>query len=189
MIVILNGPAGSGKDTIGGILGQVHGWGVESFKAPMWEVAKATLGESLFRKFEQDYASREYKEKPLAYLGGISPRQFFIRISEEWCKPTFGQRYFGNRMADTLLSYPGAKVITDGGFPAEVEPLAEVGLHVVIVRLHREGFDFDGDSRSYIRDDAFLHIAPLLRPHFLDIELVEGKPELASAIIRRYVRG
>jgi hypothetical protein len=41
-------------------------------------------------------------------------------------------------------------VVSDGGFASEVAPIVAAGHDVRIVRLHREGYTFDGDSRGYL---------------------------------------
>lgn len=178
MIIILNGPPGCGKDTLGELIHRQAGMVKVNFKSPMWEIAKASLGEVTYNKFCQLYDNRDTKEAPQDFLGGFSPREFFIHISERWCKPVFGDEYFGERFLSTVRAMDTYDfIVTDGGFPKELEPTLKAHLRVVVVRLHREGFTFKGDSRDYYRDDAFNHLPPLLRPKFLDIELISGDPQ------------
>lgn len=151
MILVLNGPAGCGKDTIANrIVNHSKAFKKVEMKAPMWEIAEATLG-SNFEKFVELYNDRATKEKPCEMLGGLSPRNFFIHISENWCKPLFGNTYFGERMLQTALDNKYHEtILSDGGFAEELMPALEAGETVVIVRLHRDGFTFSGDSRSYV---------------------------------------
>ena len=185
MLIILNGPAGCGKDTIGGILHEQYNFNMLSFKSPMWAIAEASLG-SFFPMFKERYNDRKLKEVPWLPIG-CSPRQFFIKISEEWCKPTFGSEYFGAALEDAYSSryrdsvFP--TVVTDGGFSAELHPALAKGIKVVIVRLHRQGFSFAGDSRDYIKDNAYLHVIPAKRPFFFDMELQDGNPQRAVKTI------
>lgn len=44
-------------------------------------------------------------------------------------------------------------VYSDGGFISELIPLKGVFDIVCIIRLHRDGFTFNGDSRNYIYPD------------------------------------
>lgn len=180
MIIILNGPPGVGKDTIGNLLAKKTRWQPLSFKTPMWDLAKAALGQVTYEKFCAHYNDRDTKEAPQDYLGGFSPREFFIHISERWCKPVFGDEYFGERLLRDAQSCRTNVIVTDGGFPKEVIPMLQLGMQVLIVRLHREGYSFAGDSRDYIRDDAYDSLPSVKRPTFLDIEVKEGIPEDAA---------
>jgi hypothetical protein len=96
-------------------------------------------------------ADRDEKEIPRDQLGGRSPRQALIYVSEEVVKPAFGQDYFGRYAAQRLT--PGAlHIFSDGGFIKEIQPVIDaVGPeNLLLVQLHRDGFSFEGDSRRYI---------------------------------------
>lgn len=181
MIVVLNGPAGCGKDTIANRILEVSSvFKKAEMKAPMWEIAKATLG-SNFEKFVELYNDRATKEKPCDMLGGLSPRNFFIHISEKWCKPLFGDTYFGGRMLQTAISNKHHEtILSDGGFSVELMPALDAGETIMLVRLHREGYTFDGDSRSYI------HIEHK-NCWSLDVKLEDGKiDEAVEGILDAY---
>ncbi|QHJ79437.1 MAG: hypothetical protein [Caudoviricetes sp.] len=187
-IVVLNAPPSAGKDTLAPLIKDIAMTmaGVDatllSFKSPMWDIAYAVLGEKKFNDFKALYDNRDTKEVPCDFLGGFSPRQFFIHISEKWCKPVFGDEYFGDRLRDSAISANGA-VVTDGGFPDELLPVIYAGFKVMIVRIHRKGCTYAGDSRNYIRDDAYDSLPRALRPTFYDVHVVEGKPELNAVQI------
>lgn len=187
MIVILNAPAGSGKDTIGDILRDWYGYKTLSFKKPMFDIAKAILGEDTYVKFLELYNDRDTKEVATDICAGWSPRNFFIHISEKICKPMFGEQYFGERFMEQVGD--DTVVVTDGGFPQEVLPLVDAGHLVVIVRLHREGYTFEGDSRRYLNEEDFASLPQLLRPTFLDVELINGYPREAAKVIADKIRG
>lgn len=189
MLIILNGPPGVGKDTIGEKLAQYLSCSMLSFKEPMWEIARAFLGEGKFKTFVELYNNRETKEMPQEYLGHRSPREFFIWISENICKPAFGQEYFGERMLEIYSQVArdnpcSASVVTDGGFPRELFPFVKEGHQVFIVRLHRKDYTFAGDSRSYLQEESFAFFPAHLRPRFIDIELIEGKVDFALHLIK-----
>lgn len=190
MLIVLNGPPGVGKDTIGEKLAQYLSCPMLSFKEPMWEIARAFLGESKFKAFVELYNNRETKELPQEYLGHRSPREFFIWISENICKPSFGQEYFGERMLEiygnqAMQLHHQSSVVTDGGFPRELFPFVKEGHQVVIVRLHRKDYTFAGDSRSYLQEESFAFFPAHIRPRFIDIELIEGKVDFALHLIKK----
>lgn len=154
-IIILNAPAGAGKDTIGFHFSVMAECPTVSFKTPMFEIAKAILGKTTFNDFMDAYEDRSRKEEPQQFLGGKSCREFMIWISEVVIKPTFGKAYFGERFLENVEELEvnhGERVMvcTDGGFPDELIPLIQAGHEVIVCRLHRTGFTFDGDSRNYV---------------------------------------
>lgn len=152
-IIILNGPASVGKDTISNELEEYYNCIPTSFKRPMFYIAAAILDSSAFNKFVTAYNDRDQKEIPQSFLGGKTCREFMIWISETVVKPMFGKRHFGKLMSEHIKThYEGSTfVCTDGGFPEEVIQLVEDGHDVTVVRLFMEGRTFAGDSRDYIR--------------------------------------
>lgn len=192
MLIVLNGPPGVGKDTIGTLLSAKLGCPMLSFKKPMWDIAEALLGKEIFKDFVAAYHDRERKEVPSFLFGNLSPRQLFIHISEQVCKPLFGDRYFGMRMMGEYDSnqhdYYQSSIVTDGGFPKELFPFLENHVPVVIVELYRDGFTFAGDSRDYLKPEQFAYYPAHIRPSFIRMELVEGEAESAAAIIAEAVR-
>lgn len=152
-VIILNGPAGCGKDTLARALVEMgFAKGVASFKNPMFNIAMAALGQDAYREFLDGYDDRARKEKPEGFLNGLSRRQFMIAISEQFIKPVFGDDYFGKYLAGNLPDGDEVFIVSDGGFASEVAPIVTAGHDVRIVRLHREGYTFDGDSRGYLYD-------------------------------------
>ena len=152
-IIILNGPAGVGKDTIGNALAADCNCIPTSFKRPMFEIAASVLGAKAFSKFITAYDDRDQKEMPHDFLGGKTCREFMIWISETVVKPIFGNQQFGKLMSEhiQLCDEGFCFVCTDGGFPDEVIRLVEDGHDVTLVRLFMDGKTFVGDSRDYIR--------------------------------------
>lgn len=150
-VIILNGPAGCGKDTLAWALVEMgYAKGGTSFKYPMFNIALATLGPDAYHDFLDGYNDRARKEKPEGFLNGLSRRQFMIAISEQFVKPVLGDDYFGKYLAENLPDGDEVFVVSDGGFASEVTPVVAAGHDVRIVRLHREGYTFDEDSRGYL---------------------------------------
>jgi len=120
-----------------------------SFMEYEWERLEGFLGYDIV-----DY------ETPKAQLRGqnlcelnLSIREAMIYVSEIICKPRLGKAYFGKARADSIQE--GELVIDDScGFAHELPPLIErVGQeNILLLRIHREGYTFDGDSRGLIPD-------------------------------------
>lgn len=189
-VIILNAPPACGKDTIGSIIAdmnQIYGVRMLSFKAPMFEIARAILGDSRFEYFMFLYEDRLHKEEPESMLNGKSPREFMIWISESIIKPEFGNNYFGLRMVEAVKSGTAPAIITDGGFTEETIALIEAGIQVHVCRLHRDGFTFEGDSRDYLHLPVGWHGVNGYTE--ADFQLRDGDPDYtASVITGKYLR-
>lgn len=180
-VIILNGPAGCGKDTLARALVEIgFAKGTTSFKNPMFNIALAALGPDAYHEFLDGYDDRARKEKPEGFLNGLSRRQFMIAISEQFIKPVLGSDYFGKYLAENLPDGDEVFIVSDGGFASEVAPIVAAGHDVRIVRLHREGYTFDGDSRGYLYDiggveDCDAYIIPGdVKSNVIDIALKLG---------------
>lgn len=188
-VIILNAPPACGKDTIGSIIAdmnQIYGVRMLSFKAPMFEIARAILGDANFDYFMFLYNDRLHKEKPDSILNGKSPREFMIWISEAIIKPEFGNDYFGRRMVEAVKSGSSPAIITDGGFSEETEALIYSDIQVHLCRLHREGFTFEGDSRNYLHMPELIGVNGYTEE---DFQLRDGDPGYtASVITGKYLR-
>ena len=174
-IIILNGPASIGKDTIGNALAKDYNCIPTSFKRPMFEISASILGARAFSKFITAYDDRDQKELPHDFLGGKTCREFMIWISEVVVKPLFGKRHFGKLMSEhiTMNDNGFTFVCTDGGFPDEIIPLVEDGHDVTVVRLFMDGKTFSGDSRDYIRIKES-HLPDYYAYQEHDVHLVNG---------------
>ncbi len=91
----------------------------------------------------------------------FSQREFLIYMSEDVIKPHFGEAYFGKRSADLVKDDEenDTFVFSDGGFYPELLELAKLeDTKVILVRLRREGCNFDNDSRDYLySEDIEMH--------------------------------
>lgn len=170
-VVILNAPPSSGKDEVAktflkfntpaprGTANSVM-FSHKEFKSQLIRLAKTIWGipDDLW---DQLYA-RENKETPSPFLGNMSPRQALIHTSETVIKPNYGTQYFGHFAAKTL-NQGIVNVFSDGGFPDEVIPVVDaVGMeNILIIRIHRPGFDFSSDSRDYLADGTCKYMVDL----------------------------
>lgn len=151
-VVILNGPPGSGKDTMAKAFYDCNpqvSVNLCSFKNPMFDIALAATGLTKPEWWAR-YNDRKLKEEPWDRLHGLTCREFLIKISEEWIKPWAGKQAFSQLAASQVK--PGINIFTDGGFEEEFAYMVdEFGRrNVKLIRLHREGYDFSKDSRDYL---------------------------------------
>ena len=187
-IIILNGPPGVGKDTIANALDAQHGVMHMRVKDELYRNAYELFLKTMMPRdikcrgispaeFVAACTDREIKEKPMKWLNGLSPREALIFTSEKVFKPVLGNDYYGKAAAlraDLFLkklSSTRCIVFSDGGFREEVEAIASCH-DVLLVRLHREGFTFEGDSRSYLRG-----VNGVVEE--LDLHLEDGNVQLA----------
>lgn len=153
-IILLNGPPGSGKDTAANFFHDEYGAYHTKFAKALKEATHALYGLGAL----PDDFFESTKNKPNAVFFGLSPRQAYIKVSEELVKPALGQRFFGEVMRETckraVADGNEVIVISDSGFAEEAQPLIrEFGVaNVRLLQIHAEarGCTFEGDSRSYI---------------------------------------
>lgn len=173
-VIILNGAPGIGKDTIAEIIARKWDYKILSFKSPMFDIARSMLGNIDFRRFAVRYHDRSRKEVKCDFLGDLSPREFLIHISENFVKPTLGKKQFGKLLCDSVVNSPVSCVVSDGGFDEEVEHIAaHDSVNVFVVRLHRDGMTFEGDSRKHIRRPDLI----CETYHEFDFDMTTGEPE------------
>lgn len=142
--ILLNGPPGVGKDTIGGmVLARIPSASTHKFAKPIVDFMWYSLGIDMLL-VDKDAVHPK--------LNGRTPRQVAIQYSEGFCKPLWGVDYFGHE-AVRELRRRGSRiaVFTDSGFAAEAIPVATaLGKGKVLqVILTRPGHHFHADSRSW----------------------------------------
>lgn len=168
-VLLLNGPPRSGKDTIGRTL-----WDL------IPRLVNLKFAEPIVQFMFQAYSIRmeqTEKDQPHPALNGRTPREVAIAYSERFCKPLYGQDYFGKLAARSIDQMEKIAMqvccFTDSGFVHEARPVAlHVGGHNVLqIRVTRPGRTFQGDSRSYweLRD-----------PTISSIEFDNDGPDLTS---------
>lgn len=146
-IILLNGPPQAGKDTAAQAIATAWPHArVDRFAGPL----KAAT-HTLFGLDPNPDAFETVKNLPCEEFGGLTPRAAYIIMSERAIKPAFGVDFFGNALVRRLAGAALA-VVPDSGFEAEAEPvISHFGpANVLLLRVHRPGFDFRQDSRSYI---------------------------------------
>ena len=148
MIIIFNGPPGSGKDEAANYSKQ-FGFKHVSFKRVLFEKTCEQFGVD-YKWFMQGYEDRKQKEQPSEKLRGFSRRQAMIYTSENVLKPKYGKDYFGVQVANEI-SNKKDYCISDGGFEEELRPIInKIGTeNIRIVQLGRNGSSYENDSRRY----------------------------------------
>lgn len=139
-VVLINGPAGSGKDTLAKLAMQQWGGVEEKFSRPLKEAYLALNPGA-------DIEDRKVKELH---------RQNLIALSEEYVKPRFGQQHFGVLLRERIAhKYPLLAEkkrivwISDSRFSEEAMPLLEKHI-TAVVKIHRDGCGYQGDSGGYL---------------------------------------
>lgn len=176
--IILNGPPGCGKDTVGLELTK-YGYQTMAFKEQLYiETAKLfdlPLVELIALQNDRTLKDEPYDDLIHPEAGAcISPREALIYTSEKYIKPKYGKDYFGKAAADScVVRNIQFAVFTDGGFGPEVDCLEDIYEWVTVIRLHRQGCTFAGDSRNYMPDAK----------NVFDVSTIEGEPRLTAAYI------
>lgn len=148
-IILFNGPPHVGKDTAAEILVQRLGADRIGFADHLKEATHAAYG--MFGL--PWYHFQAVKDMPREEFLGLTPRRAYILHSENYIKPIHGNDFFGKMFLRRAASSQ-AKIIgvPDSGFKDEATPVVEKygRENVALVRLHRKGCSFAGDSRGYI---------------------------------------
>lgn len=129
----------------------------------------------------------DVKGEPQDILGGKTWRDMYIHYSEHVIKPLHGKEWFGEQFVRAVERCGVATIVVpDSGFIEEAERVVrEYGPdNVALFRIHRDGIDFTGDSRSYI---DLQHVGVT----GVDIQNITGDPTamvltLKSEIARRW---
>jgi hypothetical protein len=183
VIIFLNGPPHSGKDTVAGIIKKLlPNCGEYKMSKPLKDAFK-----SIF-PFPPEFSAKlleEYKDEPFYNGIDITPRQFQINLSEELIRPMFGKDVFGNIACMSLRQMPYKHiVISDSGFEEEIKPIFKMfgPQRTLGIVISRTGCDYDNDSRSDL-DFHSLGITWDLLDNKYDLELLE---EQVKRILRSH---
>lgn len=175
-VIILNAPPASGKDTIAELIAEKIGAVHTCFKQHLYECTAQWYGLNL-NYFKYIATNRRYKDNTDSVasqkeLGGLTPREALIHVSEDVKKPQFGDDYFGRAAANALTD--GVTVFSDGGgWLEELQPIIDTADKVLVCRLFRAGYTFNQDSRMYFDKE-------IEGARVVDIHLEEGYPQWAT---------
>lgn len=170
-IILVNGPPRAGKDTAQEAV-------PDSVRCKFARAVKEGC-HAAFGLDPKEYPMDVFeavKEEPNVLFFGKSPREAYIAYSEMFMKPFTGdQQVFGKMLVRWIKEYKHYKtftsateaathhaagypvgttpfIVTDSGFRDEAVSLVEAfgAENIKLIRVHREGCNFDNDSRSYI---------------------------------------
>lgn len=117
----------------------------------------------------------------------LSIRQAMIYISELVIKPRWGEDWFGKERVRKIQKYQSVVedsnklVFTDDScaFVDELHPLIDyLGQdNILLIRIYRDGFTFEGDSRNYIPDGVITNTVDIynngtLEDYYKEVEAV-----------------
>lgn len=155
-ILLINGPPGSGKDTIADMvysLFMIHPSGGSAMLRKFADPLISAL------QIQEGYARKVYYEVSKRLNPAIRERA--IMLSEAVIKPEHGDGVFGAiaaaRAAEDIAAGHRMVIFSDSGFAAEIkafihmlESLTWRGIPVHIWSVHRQGTSFQGDSRERV---------------------------------------
>lgn len=154
-IVLINGPARAGKDSLAAAFRQVVGnerSSIEKFANPLKQMTHAMFG---FPNVPSDHFESVKDDAQNGPMPGsrVTWRQAYIAVSERLMKPLFGEDVFGRLLADHLERSTSEYVfVSDSGFVAEAEVIVrQFPGRVSLVQVSRKGHSFAGDSRGWVR--------------------------------------
>lgn len=161
-VIFINGPPRSGKDTVGEIIKTI----VPDSRTTKMAYSLKVGAHALFRAMHElltpstlsitlhDACYENMKDMAMRMFYDMTPREAYIALSERLFKPLYGEEFFGTIVAERIVGAPKVPLwaITDSGFEPEANPIIKtVGAeNCMLIRIHREGYDFALDSRSYI---------------------------------------
>lgn len=170
-IILVNGPPGSGKDTIGW---DIMEW-INDNAYPMMgyisiEKLALPLRKIVFALAEGELDIEQDKDKQVMF-GGLTPRKIMQSASEDWLKRLAGPNVFAELLSQRIdthyVIYDHIEhhyvVVTDCGFQTEVDYIVDKygEDNVYLIRMMREGCNFIGDTREFTSIPKRSHFATI----------------------------
>ncbi len=154
-VIFIQGPPGSGKDTLAASLDWQLSTGHTlacqyKFAQPIRDFLLSIFGDEFDIEDEKESAI----ETVFPATAPITVRQLMIDFSEDFLKPRFTKEIFGEILRKKLADEWGVvdfAIISDCGFVEEALPILEFARchHCTVIQISRDGHSFDGDSRNY----------------------------------------
>lgn len=128
-VVAFTGQAGAGKSTATRYLVENHGYTLVKFAGPLKDMLRS-IG------MAEDEIEGNYKETPLAYLCGKTPRHAMQTLGSQWGRDCIGKDFWVNIWGQRVLSvlrYGGRVVVDDCRFPNEAAAVRKLGGDVYMI--------------------------------------------------------
>lgn len=156
-VIGLNGPPQCGKDTLAMMIKQrIERLGltipvrIQPLSYPLREIAFKMVG-----KVYDPYYYEAFKETQFMEFGLKTGRELMIDISESFLKPLYGQSIMARMMFKGLAedNFEGLVIVPDNGFTIEASYIHTLvgGDNYYVIRVRRDGCNFDKDSREWVR--------------------------------------
>jgi hypothetical protein len=164
-IILLNGASSTGKDTAAKFLLETDEIDNPVVLDKMSAPIKSAFAAMMMVEIDEFYIVDGYehdKDSPIPLLGNKSYRNWQQDFSEKFMKPLYGVPIFSKlfllRLEQYIDMYPPSDyvepviVVSDCGFQIEMDTIAQEfpTEDVLLLRLHRPGFDFTGDTREFV---------------------------------------
>lgn len=164
-LIVFNGPPESGKDTAAETVRsfvQVNAPYMMprhmKFAEPLKKAAHSLYGAFHSWDFYDSREGRDQKNVPNGDFLGLSPREAYIAMHQEYLDKMHGPKSLGFILKKRMIRENSTQlfVLSDSGFVDELEPIIDlIGQRgTMIVELHAVGCSYEGDSRNYIGDTA-----------------------------------
>lgn len=149
-IILLNGPPGSGKDTIARILLEKYNGINLKYSQPIRNATCAMFG---ILDSELDFR----KNQPIdIQKSNYRIRDFMISIGEDIIKPKLSKDWFAEQLLNSIQTTHSNQdliIVSDLGFIRELEVVylsLKDTYDFELWKIYRPGKDFSSDSRTYI---------------------------------------
>ena len=148
IIILLNGPPQSGKDTITKII-KKKVYGCKEYK--MSRPIKAGINAMFAISYDDMKMLEGDKDSPWDIFNDRSYREAQISLSEDWLKPNFRDDILGHIACKSIRQIAARVVVCDVGFDIEVQPLrVAFPKQLKGISVFRPGHTFLQDSRELI---------------------------------------
>ena len=149
-VIMFNGPPHAGKDTAGEFCREFFGENAThaKFTQPVKDRAHSQLG----LKVATDHFEA-LKDVKLDEFEGMTPREYYIRTSER-LRQRYGHDVVAKLLVQSLTRAETPFIVnTDLGNDTEANTLMNAygAENCLLIRIHREGKNFDNDCRTWVR--------------------------------------
>lgn len=169
-LILINGPPGSGKTTLGDYISKKYSIPHLEFKRPLIDICKSLLKIDSDLTWNNIYSYKDipnpHSTFPLNSENLMTPRECLIYTAEKIVKPTLGKNVFVKSVVKQAVN-SGSEfaVISDLGFQEEYDYICKKGIPHIVFTLRRTGHNYSKDSRTEI--DTHANGVTVFTQHFI----------------------